>query len=245
MGSRYQPGGRIFSHIVLFEPTFRPRKAFFQMMRLTLLLLLIMPLGALAQSSLLDRVARDICSCMQNVNSAEAVQKAENCLESTTEDLLPDILEKYDLNVSIPADRRRFGNLLVDRLADDCPILLTLELPSAEKQRWSDGKSEDHPPTFRSEKAPPPPPMEATTGEVPARWKFRGEISVRPVGGILRLQHEEGGETSFEVPKGLLKPYRLHVGDTLDIEYRREWRKGPRKIVLVVTAILGVGKKGE
>ncbi|MTB52505.1 hypothetical protein [Lewinella sp. W8] len=211
------------------------------MMRLTLILLLLLPLGLRAQSSLLDRVSRDICACMQGVRSAEAVEKAESCLESSTEDLLPEILAKYDLNVSVPSDRRRFGNLLVDRLAEDCPILLTLELPSDEKQRWSDGKSEDHPPTFRSKKAPPPPPMEATTGEVPTRWKFSGTISVRPVGGVLRLKDESGEEVTFEVPRGLLKPYRLHVGDRVDVEYRREWRKGPRKIVLVVTEISGVG----
>lgn len=211
------------------------------MMRNAIFVFFMLPVGLVAQGALLDQVARDICACMQGVSSAEAVQKAESCLETATEDFLPEILKEYKINVSIPAERRRFGNLLIDRLADDCPILLTLELPTGEKQRWSDGMAEDRPPRYRSEKAPPPPPIDNTTGEVPSRWKFTGTIALRPVGGDLRLRDAAGDETTFELPRALLKSHRLHVGDSVAIEYRREWRKGPRKIILVVTSLKATG----
>lgn len=164
-------------------------------------------------------------------------EEANRCLLLVAREHNDDLTQQYRLKANRAGDRRQLGELLIDRLVRDCPILQALAPGEIEsKLRYS-----DLPLTGRAMapvlKFPPPDAPELTAGERSGPLRVTGTLLARPGSGKIRLQTSQG-ELQLRISPRLLRAHPLTKGDRVSLLYRREWQKGGDRILLVVTKIL-------
>jgi len=197
--------------------------------------------GVTAQTELYDEVAEDICNCLEESEAAESSDRAWECMTASISSYRQALRKSLALSASERISRQQLTELLLDPLADNCPLLETL-LPMAEEveYRWSDNPATASGGRIMTPKSPPKNLPETTTTEAPAQWRASGRLIARPGGGQLRLETESGDILSFELPGRAARGQKFRVGDLLNVQYRREWRTSPEGgiVVKVVTEIV-------
>lgn len=207
------------------------------MIRLLLPLLLLSSPELSGQDAFLQVLSREVCSCLDGKTS-EAV--AQDCLEALTVSQAKTIRKRYDLDASIPAQRDQLTELMLDYLLSECPLLKTIRIKSEENEfRWADGQRNDEASVqqFTARKGPPADTSGTFTSEPPSVWRASGTLLAQPGSKGLRLLTVEKKELSFELPSSVARRRDFDPGDEISLTYRREWRPGEDRVVLVVTGI--------
>lgn len=215
--------------------------------QLLVALLLLLSTGVTtAQPGLVRRLTGHICDCMQSVTATQVRERANTCLTEAARAFAEPLAQRYQLDATLPADVNRLGNLLVEPLADDCPILSTLTIDTQpEKRRWSDmdlaraAAAEAN--LLRGTKRPPPDPPAAVAREIATEFTVTGRIVRDPVSRTILVQEAAGGEAlSLELPTRLAVALRGQTGTTYTFRVRSEVQLDGEegKLVYVVEEIV-------
>ena len=206
------------------------------MARLTLLVLLLSSVTLSAQDDFLRGLARDVCNCLDG-RTTEAI--ATDCLKTVATDEAKAIRRRYEIDVSFALQRSILAELMLDYLLSECPLLQTIRPDQEENEfRWADRLRSRETPArkFIADKRPPP-DTTIITSEPPLVWRATGTLLVQPGSKGLRLLTRNGEELNFEFPIAVARKKDFDAGDEVSLVYRREWRPGEGRIVLVVTGI--------
>lgn len=208
-------------------------------MRLSFCLVMLCWMTALpAQDAYFARLASEVCNCMERFSVEPVDRQATDCIREVALANQESLRRRYSLNAAEGSQRDLLADRLAGNLLRDCPLLSTLDLEKEEEFRWSDGRREQiaEQLPFQSVKNPPADPTGKVTSEPPLQWLAEGTVQ-RLASGRMLLLLPSGKTMDLELPTGISRPRRLKAGDKLKLSFRREWRKGERRIVNVVNEL--------
>jgi hypothetical protein len=208
-------------------------------MRLLFCLVMLTWMAVLpAQDAYFARLAGEVCSCMERFSVEPVDQQAINCMREVALANKETLRKRYSLNAAEATQRDFLADRLAGDLLRDCPLLGTLNYDKEEELRWSDGGQQEifERLPFQSVKNPPADAAGGVTGEPPLEWMVEGTVQ-RLSGGRLQLLLATGKTMDLELPTGISRLRRMKAGDELKLSFRREWRKGARRIINVVVGL--------
>lgn len=207
------------------------------MSRLLAFLILLPGTCVRAQVQLAERLANEVCACMENITDEPPRTYARGCLRqiaATNRRLLSRNFDRaYD--PERPADLDALAAFITKPLAADCPILQTLYAPGGEREfRWSDQRVANADANrLRYNKNPPPDPPENILTERPPQTIITGVVT-----HINRLEATVQGDNdqpvTIEIPPSQRRTLSIEAGQTVRLSCRREWRPETRRIALIL-----------
>lgn len=204
---------------------------------LLFLLLPVFPACLPAQEALFERLATEVCNCMERVSVETTRKQATNCLREVALANDADLLRQYRLEAGNGEHRELLAERLADALTENCPILATFRTDEEVDHRWSDA---NRPAPVRlaytSPKGPPADPPESVTSESPPVWRAVGIVE-RSRSNVLVLRLPDESTMQFEFAPEFSRHPRVAPGRQLTVTYRREWRKGDYRIVNLITGV--------
>ncbi|CAH1002312.1 hypothetical protein LEM8419_03224 [Neolewinella maritima] len=195
--------------------------------------------GALSAQPLLDTLAVKVCDCMHATPELVYPRlQANRCVLTISTAYASRIRAELQLSPRKASDRRRLGELLVEPLTADCPLLRALAPGTLEPElHYSDFPLLKKARLPKVDKEPPASPAATTTREVPTLLRASGTLTQLPNGDRLRVLLAEGSTQTFTLPRAIARRLTLTRGQPITVVYREDWRTDGYHIKLTVVRI--------
>lgn len=204
----------------------------------TILLPLLLTVGySRLPAQLYQRLAEEVCNCMEGITDEPPRSFARNCLRIVGRRNRPALERELDFpfDPSRSADLDVLAAQLLRPLATSCPLLQALHVPRETSElRWSDQRPEiatDRGDTYA--KDPPPDTADRISGERPPEVVVSGTVT--EIGRQwLSIRTSDGAMQRVHGPARRLRVLQPKVGQPIRVSCRREWLLEEGRVRLVV-----------